>query len=369
MSEGSIELRNVTKRFGEITAVDAVSLQIREGEFFSLLGPSGCGKTTTLRLIAGFEQPSSGDVLLEGQSVSGIPPHKRNVNTVFQSYALFPHLSVAENIAFGLKMKRVAKPETKARVEEALDLVELAGLGSRRPSELSGGQQQRVALARALVNHPSILLLDEPLAALDLKLRKQMQIELKSLQRKVGITFVYVTHDQGEALSLSDRLAVMHEGGVLQVGTPSDLYEYPANHFVADFIGQSNFLPGVITECEADVLTMQVSDTTLSLKAPGQDGCQPGQQVTLAIRPERIQVSDALSQQTGNQLPGMVDEVMYLGTVLQYAVTISESVRMLIHQPNLGNATTERYVRGTAVTLTWAPEHGVILASAEARKE
>ncbi len=361
--QGRIELRQVTKCFGAVTAVDGISLDIRGGEFFSLLGPSGCGKTTTLRLIAGFERPTTGEILLEGVSVTGIPPHRRNVNTVFQSYALFPHLTVEENIGFGLKMKRLPKSEINLQVEDVLSLVKLTGLGERKPSELSGGQQQRVALARALVNHPAILLLDEPLAALDLKLRKQMQIELKVLQRQVGITFVYVTHDQGEALSLSDRIAVMQDGRVLQIGTPSDLYEHPNCHFVADFIGQSNFFPATVAGHREGGLTLRLTGAESLIEVPAECGYHPGQEVILAVRPERLQISTNPPPPPFNGLYGMVSEVMYLGTLLQYTVSVSDSLQVLVHQPNLGSDSTPPIPRASKVYITWLPEHGILLES------
>src|SRR5205814_9430081 len=243
----AIVLESVTKRFDDVVAVDDVSFEIHEGEFFSMLGPSGCGKTTTLRMIAGFEEPSAGRILLRGGDVTHVPPAKRHVNMVFQSYALFPHMNVFENVAFGLRVKRVAKPEITRRVGEMLEIVDLAGRGERRPRELSGGQQPRVAPARALVNHPRALLLAEPLGALDLKLRQAMQVELKRIQREVGITFVYVTHDQGEALTMSDRIAVMNDGVIEQLGSPREIYEHPASRFVAGFIGTSNLLSGTVT--------------------------------------------------------------------------------------------------------------------------
>ena len=362
---GNIELRNVTKRFGTVTAVDAISLQIRGGEFFSLLGPSGCGKTTTLRLIAGFEQPTFGEIYLDSQAMGNTPAHRRNVNTVFQNYALFPHLSVEENIAFGLKMKRIAKHERERRVHDILDLVKLTGYGKRRPSELSGGQQQRVAVARALVNHPAILLLDEPLAALDLKLRKQMQLELKSLQRTLGITFVYVTHDQGEALSLSDRIAVIQDGKALQVGTPSELYEHPNCHFVADFIGHSNFFSGVIVESEGNQVSIGLSDIPTPLIAQTNERLQPITQVTLAVRPERISLSLTEPVEGLNQLRGTVEEIMYLGTLLQYTVAISKDLHVIVHQLSFGSQSVQRYERGVQVYLSWMPEHGIVLTQSQ----
>ncbi len=245
-SSPDVEIADVTKRFGEVVAVDRMNLRIQHGEFYSLLGPSGCGKTTTLRMIAGFEQPTSGEIFLAGQPIAGVPPYRRNVNTVFQHYALFPHMNVAQNVGYGLRQRKVDKAEEARRVGEALELVRLGGYGMRRVWEMSGGQQQRVALARALVNRPTVLLLDEPLGALDLKLRKEMQLELKALQREVGITFVYVTHDQEEALTMSDTIVVMRDGRIQQQGGPTELYERPVNHFVAGFIGSSNFLPGTL---------------------------------------------------------------------------------------------------------------------------
>jgi spermidine/putrescine transport system ATP-binding protein len=257
LSDGNaIELRDVVKRFGEIRAVDHVSLQIRDGEFFSLLGPSGCGKTTTLRMIAGFEYPTSGQVRIHGREMATTPPYQRPVNTVFQSYALFPHMTVTENVAFGLEMKRIPKAEVGPRVQEALEMVRLGGFAGRHPRQMSGGQQQRVALARALVNRPEVLLLDEPLGALDQKLRKELQLELKSLQRRVGVTFIFVTHDQEEALTMSDRIAVMSLGKVLQVGTPTEIYERPTCKFVADFIGETNFIDGTVVENGGDYATI-----------------------------------------------------------------------------------------------------------------
>src|SRR3990172_8060094 len=297
MKPFAVELKNVSKVFsgvgrGEksLAAVNSIDLQIRQGEFFTLLGPSGCGKTTTLRIIAGFEFPTSGEVYLNGEFSNEIPPYKRPVNTVFQNYALFPHLTVAQNVAFGLAVKRVPLPEREVRVREALELIRLGGLGSRRPSQLSGGQQQRVALARALVNRPAVLLLDEPLGALDLKLREQMQHELKQLQKKVGITFIYVTHDQEEALTMSDRIAVMNEGRVQQVGSPEEIYNYPANHFVADFIGDTNFLEGKVTSLHEDRTVLRVGREEVTA-ARSNFPLMPGEKVTMVIRPEQLAVA------------------------------------------------------------------------------
>jgi spermidine/putrescine transport system ATP-binding protein len=287
MNETSeVELRDVSKLFGEITAVNSINIKINDGEFFSLLGPSGCGKTTTLRMIAGFEQPTVGEIFLHGQAVAGIPAYKRPVNTVFQNYALFPHMTVWKNVAFGLEMKKVPKDEINKRAGEALELVQLSGMGERKPKQLSGGQQQRVALARALVNHPEVLLLDEPLGALDLKLRKEMQFELKQIQEQLGITFIYVTHDQEEALTMSDRIAVMDEGKVQQIGTPREIYEHPTNRFVADFIGETNFVPATVQSID-EFVTLDIGGAEVMGEA-GSRSLAAGERVTLAIRPEKI---------------------------------------------------------------------------------
>ncbi len=275
-------------------AVKGVDLQIKQGEFFTMLGPSGCGKTTTLRMIAGFEFPTSGDIYLNGELSNEVPPYKRAVNTVFQSYALFPHLTVAQNVGFGLAVKRVPKGEREVRVREALELVKLGQLGERKPSQLSGGQQQRVALARALVNRPAVLLLDEPLGALDLKLRETMQHELKDLQKRVGITFIYVTHDQEEALTMSDRIAVMSEGRVQQVGTPEQIYNFPANHFVADFIGDTNFLEGKVVSLHEDRTVIKVGREDVTA-ARANFPLMPGEKVTMVIRPEKLAVARELA--------------------------------------------------------------------------
>ena len=297
----AVELKNVSKVFsgagrgeGLMHAVKGVDLEIKQGEFFTMLGPSGCGKTTTLRMIAGFEFPTSGDIFLNGQLSNDVPPYKRPVNTVFQSYALFPHLTVAQNVGFGLAVKRVPKGEREVRVREALELVKLGQLGERKPNQLSGGQQQRVALARALVNRPAVLLLDEPLGALDLKLRETMQHELKDLQKRVGITFIYVTHDQEEALTMSDRIAVMSEGRVQQVGTPEQIYNFPANHFVADFIGDTNFLEGKVVSLHEDRTVLKVGREDVTA-ARANFPLMPGDKVTMVIRPEKLAVARELA--------------------------------------------------------------------------
>ena len=288
MSGGEVRLVDLVKRFGEVSAVDGINVEIPGGEFFSLLGPSGCGKTTTLRLVAGFEQPTDGRILLDGVDMAHTPPHKRKVNTVFQSYALFPHLSVHENVAFGLRFKDVSKQDSNRRVAEALALVQLEGFDKRRPSQLSGGQQQRVALARALILNPSVLLLDEPLGALDAKLRKALQVELKALQERIGITFIYVTHDQEEALTMSDRLAVMSRGRIEQVGTPEELYERPTTEFVADFLGVSNLMSGAVEGASANgSCRVRLGDFAITAGAGDTDATGP---VKIVIRPERVRL-------------------------------------------------------------------------------
>jgi spermidine/putrescine transport system ATP-binding protein len=329
MSGGEVKLVQLVKRFADVAAVDGIDLDIPGGEFFSLLGPSGCGKTTTLRLIAGFEQPTSGMILLDGVDMAHTPPHKRKVNTVFQSYALFPHLDVRDNVAFGLRFQRVTKDETKRRVSDALALVQLEGFEKRRPSQLSGGQQQRVALARALILNPAVLLLDEPLGALDAKLRKTLQVELKALQERVGITFVYVTHDQEEALTMSDRLAVMSSGRIEQVGTPETVYEEPASAYVADFLGVSNLMLGTAAGTDGGGLC-RVKVGAFDLLA-GQGDRDAQGDVKLTIRPERVRL-EAHDVGGENRLPGMVDRIVYLGNATQILVQLAagDTVQVLV---------------------------------------
>ncbi len=356
----AIELSGVVKEFharGEvITAVAGIDLDIREGEFFSLLGPSGCGKTTTMRMIAGFEEPTQGVIRLHGQDVTNVPPNKRDVNMVFQSYALFPHMNVFENVAFGLRRKAVAKPEITRRVGEMLDIVDMAGRSERRPRELSGGQQQRVALARALVNNPRALLLDEPLGALDLKLRQAMQVELKRIQREVGITFVYVTHDQGEALTMSDRIAVMNDGSIEHLGTPREIYEHPRTRFVAGFIGTSNLLTGTVTRLDGDLAVIQVSADERII-VPVQDrAVSEGSRLELTVRPEKIDLTTARPSGEGCALRGTVTEVVYLGTSTNFSVTTSAGADVVVFQQNSASAGNAA-ARGDSVWLSWNPQH------------
>jgi spermidine/putrescine transport system ATP-binding protein len=320
MAGGEVVLVDLVKRFGDVTAVAGINLSMPPGEFFSLLGPSGCGKTTTLRLIAGFERPDEGQILLDGVDVAQTPPHKRNVNTVFQNYALFPHLSVADNVGFGLRYQDVSKQDAKRKIGEALEMVRLQGFERRRPSQLSGGQQQRVALARALILNPAVLLLDEPLGALDAKLRKALQIELKALQEEIGITFIYVTHDQEEALTMSDRLAVMSNGRVEQIGSPSDVYEEPTTVYVADFLGVSNLMDaqadGMDPEGRARI---RIGEFEL---AAGQGDVDARGGVKIVIRPERVRLEET-GASGSNRIPGMVERVVYVGSIMQVIVHLA----------------------------------------------
>ena len=351
--EPCVELRSVTKRFGEVTAVDDLSLAIDQGQFFTLLGPSGCGKTTTLRMVAGFEEATQGEVLIDGADVAGLPPYKRPTNTVFQSYALFPHLSVSENVAFGLKRKGVEKAEVDRRVGDELERVGLAAEAGRRPAQLSGGQQQRVALARALVNLPKVLLLDEPLGALDLKLRKGLQVQLKRIQREVGITFVYVTHDQEEALTMSDRIAVMNHGRIEQVGDPEEVYERPATTFVAGFIGVSNLMPGVVKGEGAKGEVMLDSGVTVRAAV---NGFARGDRCHAVVRPEKLRIDDGGGGEPS--IEGLVESSLYLGTSTQLIVKLPDEVRMTVLVPNADEAERQRLPGGGAkVKLSWAPEH------------
>ena len=354
-SPPEISLRDLTKLFGEVRAVDDVSLTIRTGEFFSLLGPSGCGKTTTLRMIGGFDLPTTGVVELRGRNVTRDPPDKRPVNMVFQSYALFPHLDVAGNIAFGMKRRGVAPDEIKRRTAAILERVHLSGYERRRAHQLSGGQQQRVALARALVNAPDVLLLDEPLGALDLKLRKQLQVELKRIQMDVGITFVYVTHDQEEALTMSDRIAVMHRGRIEQVGTPEDLYDRPATPFVADFIGTTNLLSGTVESTDGAEATVLL-DSGDRCRISG-NGHIAGQTVQLSVRPEAIQIDRSDRDSGGSRMRASVEQVAYLGAAVQYHIRTEGGLALSVLAGKAG----PRFESGDSVQLNWAPIEALVL--------
>ncbi|MFF5209901.1 ABC transporter ATP-binding protein [Streptosporangium sp. NPDC000396] len=360
----AIELDGVVKEYlahGEVVqAVKGVTLTIAEGEFFSLLGPSGCGKTTTMRMIAGFEDPSRGTVRLHGQDVTNVPPNKRDVNMVFQSYALFPHMNVWENVAFGLRRKKVAEAEIKRRVGEMLEIVDLTGREKRRPREMSGGQQQRVALARALVNNPRALLLDEPLGALDLKLRQAMQIELKRIQREVGITFVYVTHDQSEALTMSDRIAVMNDGRVEQLASPREIYERPTTAFVAGFIGTSNLLSGTVDQIATGSAVLKLGEEGRVLVAG--DGYQVADPIAVTVRPEKITISTEEPTGDVSAVRGTVSEVVYLGLYNSYAVSLPDGAEVTVFQQNALDSTSTAE-RGDAVWLSWQPQHSYAIGS------
>ncbi|MEV6794594.1 ABC transporter ATP-binding protein [Streptomyces sp. NPDC051320] len=351
----AVRLDGVSKQFADSYAVHDLDLDIEAGHFFSLLGPSGCGKTTSLRMIGGFSDPTEGSVLLAGEDVTGLPPNKRNVNTVFQSYALFDHLSITDNIAFGLKRKGVDRAEIRQRVGEMLELVQLGGLAERKPRTLSGGQRQRVALARALVNRPAVLLLDEPLAALDLKLRRQMQVELKQIQREVGITFVFVTHDQDEALTMSDRIAVMHEGRVEQCGTPEDVYEHPASNFVASFMGTSNLMAGTYRSGEVAL------DHGPALAVGSRTGITDGTAVSVSVRPEKIWLSDF--EPGMSVLSGVVRDTVYSGPTTTYLIELAPGVTLSVLEQNTARARMEdRWSGGESVEIGWRLEHCLVLA-------
>lgn len=364
MTEIAVELKNVWKRFNDFVAVKDVSLKIFDGEFFSLLGPSGCGKTTNLRMIAGFDLPTEGEIYLKGKPVGQLPPFKRDVNTVFQSYALFPHLTIEQNVAFGLEMKRVSKPEIAKRVKEALEMVRLPNVSQRRPHQLSGGQKQRVALARAIVNRPQLLLLDEPLGALDLKLRKAMQIELKQLQRQLGLTFVYVTHDQEEALVMSDRVGVMSEGKLLQVDAPRELYDAPVNRFVADFIGETNFVACQV-EKHLEKGQVQVSlGKQIGLFAATSADLVAGQAATLAIRPEKVQIYSPQEIGPGDvHLPARVLDSTFIGTDTRYRLELAKGIeiesRFQNDRPSINDV---HYAIGENVIASWFSSSARILA-------
>jgi len=342
--QADVQLESVTKSYGDVVAVDDLALEVKAGEFFTMLGPSGSGKTTTLRLIAGFESPDEGRVLLKGADVTAQPPYARDVNTVFQDYALFPHMTVGENVAYGMKIKRVGRGERNTRTSEALELVRLGGLQGRKPSQLSGGQRQRVALARAIVNRPQVLLLDEPLGALDLKLRQEMQIELKRIQQEVGITFVYVTHDQEEALTMSDRLAVFNAGRIEQVGAPAEVYEHPQTEFVAGFVGVSNVL-----------------ERTLN-----------GQPSRFTVRPEKIRVLEEheAAEPGAHYETGQIRDVVYIGMVTRYSVELDEGGVLMVIRQNLETTSSEVLeARGRRVRLAWRPEHTYVIDTREEEEQ
>jgi len=351
-----VRLENVVKRFDNTVAVDGISLEIPRGSFFALLGPSGCGKTTTLRMIGGFEEPDDGRIFLGDQDVVGLPPYKRDVNTVFQSYALFPHMSIEDNVAFGLERKGVARDERAGRVQEMLELVGLGGFAKRKPKQLSGGQQQRVALGRALVNHPRVLLLDEPLGALDLKLRKHMQLELKGIQNEVGITFVHVTHDQEEAMTMADAIAVMNRGRIEQLGPPRELYERPASAFVAGFLGVSNLLSGAVEGPDAVRL---LSGELVRVQVNGRTG-----QVSAGVRPEKITLGEGGGE---NRLEGTISETAYLGVATQVVVRTPAGTVQVFAQ-NRG-ASGQMGARGSPVTLSWSPEATFVVDRGDASEE
>lgn len=354
MSEVIVKIDNVNKKYGDNHVVRNLNMEVYKGEFLTMLGPSGCGKTTTLRMIAGFETPTDGDIYIEGQKIQNTEPYDREVNTVFQNYALFPHMTIFENVAFGLTIKKVNKEEIKARVTEMLELVQLAGYENRKPSQLSGGQKQRVAIARALINRPKVLLLDEPLGALDLKLRKQMQFELKRLQRKLGITFVYVTHDQEEALTMSDRIAIMYGGNLEQIGTPKEIYEKPASRFVGDFIGESNIFYGVVGEKNGDVAQVKVENGDIRVMA---SEVENNQIVYVLVRPENIKLST--KPVDGFSLVGKVKEHVYIGNVNKTIVALPEGMEI-----KMNTSTKESLLDvGTEVCIYWDTEDAVVIKS------
>lgn len=352
MTEPIVRLENISKMFGNEYAVNDISLDIETGEFLTLLGPSGCGKTTTLRMIAGFEQPTFGNVWINGKVVNTVEPYHREVNTVFQSYSLFPHMNIFDNIAFGLKMKKVNKQEIKERVMNVLKLVQLESHKDRKPDQLSGGQQQRIAIARAIVNNPQVLLLDEPLGALDLKLRKQMQLELKHLQQSLGITFIYVTHDQEEALTMSDRIVVMNEGKIEQIDEPREIYQYPKSLFVANFIGETNILKGVVAQSEQDKITVQLGEDTFV--ANNQEEFREGEEVHVSIRPENISFMAATDKEE-IMFKVTVKEIIYIGSLTKVVAELPDGQRIVIQTTN-GAKIKENSTR----YITWKKENSLV---------
>ena len=361
--EADVHLERVSKHFGEMTAVDDLTLSIERGAFYALLGPSGCGKTTTLRMIGGFEDPTEGKVYLGGEEVTQLPPYRRDVNTVFQSYALFPHLSVEKNVGFGLERKKVSKKEMNTRVGEALEMVQLGHLAKRKPTQLSGGQAQRVALARALVNRPRALLLDEPLGALDLRLRKQLQIELKRIQQEVGITFVHVTHDQEEAMTMADTIAVMHGGKIEQAGTATDLYEHPQTEFVANFLGISNLVDGTMRGADGDTSRVETHDGAKLHVLTRRCGVKEGD-VRVGVRPEKVHLVPVGQEvrADANVLHGTVIVAAFLGVSIQYLIKAAGGEELTVFAQNVGAGGTDTLGPGTEVQLVWDTEHTFVVA-------
>ncbi|MEY4762668.1 MAG: hypothetical protein RLZZ200_2524 [Pseudomonadota bacterium] len=355
-----IELDGIAKRFGEVTAVDGVSLGIRKGEIFCLLGASGCGKTTLLRILAGFEQPTAGRVLIDGQDMAGVPPYERPVNLMFQSYALFPHMTVEKNIAFGLEQEGLPKDEIRRRVADILDIVHLSEYGARRPHQLSGGQRQRVALARALVKRPKLLLLDEPLGALDRKLREHTQFELLNIQQQLGVTFVVVTHDQEEAMTLATRIGVMHRGRLVQVGAPREIYESPATRHVADFIGSVNLFDGVVASGGADHVGLLCEDLPVPVFVDQALGAPVGERVWVAIRPEKIRLSHEPQPGPENLARGTIQDIAYLGDITTYVVRLESGRGMKVTRANAARRGVDDFARGQAVHLGWDPSGPVV---------
>ncbi len=361
-SYDGLRLRGLTKSFATFTAVDALDLDVPRGSFFALLGPSGCGKTTTLRMVAGLEEPTSGTITLAGKDITALKAHQRPVNTVFQSYALFPHLDIFENVAFGLRRRKSG--DVKKQVDEMLELVELAGQARKKPTQLSGGQQQRVALARALINKPEVLLLDEPLGALDLKLRRGMQIELKRIQTEVGLTFIHVTHDQEEAMTMADTVAVMNKGVIEQLGAPSELYENPRSTFVANFLGQSNLIEGRITSRAADIVTVDMHGTPVSV--PTSRCHADGDGGWIGIRPEKVLIGEpgAELDAPGNTIPGgVITDVSFVGVSTQYLVRMPWGQELQVFQQNTGR--TRMFRQGETVELSWRPEYAFLLDASQ----
>lgn len=355
LAQYMVQLKNITKSFDEVKAVSNISLNIKEGEFLTLLGPSGCGKTTTLRMIAGFERPTSGDILINGKKVDNVEPYNRTVNTVFQSYSLFPHMNVYDNVAFGLKMKKVKKAEITERVQKALQLVQLDDYGNRKPAQLSGGQQQRIAIARAIVNNPQVLLLDEPLGALDLKLRKQMQLELKHLQQTLNITFIYVTHDQEEALTMSDRIVIMNAGHIEQIGVPTEIYEQPATRFVADFIGETNIIEGKITGFTEEFASVQFNNQNIQI--PNNGEYKVNDHISMSIRPENA-IIHTVKKDLPIVLSGKITDKIYVGSSTKAVVEFSGGEKFLINQTN---GVLDGIGENREIYVSWPPESAVIL--------